>query len=39
MIVPTDFNYASSGTVVCVLAFIAGGALGFWMSKLEEKYK
>jgi putative membrane protein len=39
MIIPTDFNYASLGTVICILAFIIGGVLGFWMSKLEEKYK
>jgi putative membrane protein len=38
MIVPTDFNYASRGVIICALAFIAGCALGFWMSKLEEKY-
>jgi putative membrane protein len=38
MIVPTNFNYLSSGTIICILAFIAGAALGFWMSKLEEKY-
>ena len=39
MIVPTNFNYLSYGVMVCALTMIAGIALGFWMSKLEEKYK
>ena len=39
MIVPLNYDYMSSGTVVCLAAMIAGFALGFWMSKLEEKYK
>jgi putative membrane protein len=39
MIVPVNYNYLSIGTLVCAGAFIAGVALGFWMSKLEEKYK
>ncbi len=39
MIVPTDFNYLSVGTLVCVGTFVAGGALGWWMSRLEDKYK
>jgi len=29
----------SAGTIVCVITLLAGTALGFWMSKLEEKYK
>lgn len=39
MIIPTDFNYLSLGTLVCAAACIAGIALGLWMSSLEEKYK
>jgi putative membrane protein len=39
MIVPTGFNYASLGTVVCALAFLAGIALGLWMSKLDAARK
>lgn len=38
MIVPLDFNYLGAGTFFCALAFIAGAALGFWMSRLEDKY-
>ncbi|GMO31647.1 MAG: DUF368 domain-containing protein [Termitinemataceae bacterium] len=38
MIVPVNYNYLSVGTIVCAAAFIAGAGLGFWMSKLEEKY-
>ena len=39
MIVPLNFNYLSSVVIICIITFIAGSALGFWMSKLEEKYK
>jgi putative membrane protein len=39
MIVPTDYNYLTSGSVACALALLAGTGLGFWMSRLEEKYK
>jgi len=39
MIIPLKYNYLSFGTVFCVITLIAGIALGFWMSKLEEKYK
>ena len=39
MIIPLNFNYASAGTFICAGAMLAGTALGFWMSKLEEKYK
>ena len=39
MIVPLNHNYASAGTIVCGIAFIAGITLGFWMSRLEKKYK
>jgi putative membrane protein len=39
MIVPVDYNYLSSGTLICAAALAAGAALGFWMSRLEEKYK
>ncbi|MDR0410222.1 MAG: DUF368 domain-containing protein [Spirochaetaceae bacterium] len=39
MIIPFDYNYLSGGTVICVLALVAGVMLGLWMSRLEEKYK
>ena len=39
MIVPLDFNYLSAGTFVCAIAMAVGAGLGFWMSRLEEKYK
>ena len=39
MIVPLHYNYLSPGTIICVITLFAGIALGFWMSKLEEKYK
>lgn len=39
MIVPRDFNYLSSGTIICVIMCAAGAALGYWMSMLEKKYK
>lgn len=39
MIVPTDFNYVSIDALFCAVACAAGIALGFWMSRLEEKYK
>lgn len=39
MIIPRDFNYLSSKTIICVLMCIAGAALGYWMSILEKKYK
>jgi putative membrane protein len=39
MIVPLRYNYASTGGLVCIVTLTAGAALGFWMSKLEEKYK
>jgi putative membrane protein len=39
MIIPANYNYRSVGTLVCAAALFAGIALGFWMSKLEEKYK
>jgi len=39
MIIPLNFNYLSYRTIVCAIAMIAGAVLGFWMSKLEEKYK
>ena len=37
MIIPVNFNYLSYGVFVCVIAMLAGIALGFWMSRLEEK--
>jgi putative membrane protein len=39
MIFPVHYNYLSIGTIMCVAALAAGFGLGFWMSKLEEKYK
>jgi putative membrane protein len=39
MIVPLNYNYLSIGALVCIVAMIAGATLGFWMNKLEEKYK
>lgn len=39
MIVPTDYNYLSLGTLVCVATCAAGFALGYWMSRLDQKYK
>jgi putative membrane protein len=39
MIVPRNFNYARLGTLLCVATCAAGIALGFWMSRLEERFK
>jgi putative membrane protein len=39
MIVPTNYDYLTPGTFVCIFALTAGIGLGFWMGKLEEKYK
>ncbi len=39
MIIPTDYNYLSSGGFVCLVACIIGIVLGLWMNKLEETYK
>lgn len=39
MIIPTDYNYLSIGSLVCLLTCAAGAALGYWMSGLEKKYK
>ncbi|WP_390408574.1 DUF368 domain-containing protein [Lacticaseibacillus jixiensis] len=38
MIIPRDFNYLSLGTLVCAGMFVAGCALGWWMSSLEKRY-
>jgi putative membrane protein len=35
MIVPTGYNYLQPATFFCVAAAVAGGALAYWMSKLE----
>ncbi len=39
MIVPLDYNYLSLGTLACLATCCGGAALGWWMSRLEEKYK
>ena len=39
MIIPRNFNYLSTGTIVCVVLCAAGAALGYWMGSLEKKYK
>lgn len=39
LIVPTDFNYLSIGGLICVGTCLAGAALGWWMSRLEDKHK
>lgn len=39
MIVPTGFNYLSWGSLVCAVNCGLGIALGYWMSRLEERYK
>jgi putative membrane protein len=38
MIVPRNFNYATPATLICVATCAAGIVLGFWMSKLEERF-
>lgn len=39
MIIPLDYNYLSGGGAVCLVACLAGVALGLWMGRLEAKYK
>lgn len=40
MIIPTDYtNFEWTHFLACGLNLIAGSALGWWMSQLEEKYK
>jgi putative membrane protein len=34
-----SINYVSGTTVICVITFLAGCLLGWWMCTLEEKYK
>jgi len=36
IIVPRNFNYLSLGVIVCIIMCIAGAALGYWMSALED---
>lgn len=40
MIVPRNYNYNMSlRTLACIVLFIAGVGLGYWMCALERKYK
>lgn len=40
MIVPRDYSSIEGvGYLYCLIAFVAGGGLGAWMAKLEDKYK
>ncbi len=40
MIIPTNYSALSlMGILLCPILFIAGAALGWWMSRLEEQYK
>lgn len=38
-IVPFDFNYLTVGGLICLGSCLAGAALAFGMSKLDDKYK
>lgn len=39
MIVPTNVDYHGTGVLLFAVACVAGIALGYWMSQLEERYK
>ena len=39
MIVPTNFNYLSTGTFLLLAILTVGVLLGYWMSSLEERYR
>lgn len=39
MIIPFGAKYTSSGILISVVLFIAGTALAYWMSTLEDKYQ
>lgn len=40
MIIPTNYeNLSILGLIFCPILFLAGAALGWWMSRLEEQYK
>jgi putative membrane protein len=39
MIIPTDYQYLQPAALWCVAGFALGAALGFWMSRLEDRYK
>ena len=38
IIIPFDYNYLSLGGLACLVCCVAGAALGFFMSRLEDKY-
>ncbi len=39
MIIPLNYNYLNTRTFVCIAAAGFGALLGFWMGRLETKYK
>ncbi|MFC6316115.1 DUF368 domain-containing protein [Lapidilactobacillus achengensis] len=39
MIIPFGAKYTGSGILIAILMFIAGTALAYWMSQLENKYQ
>jgi putative membrane protein len=39
MIIPLDYNYLQLSALSCLATLAAGTALGWWMCRLETKYK
>ncbi len=40
MIIPVDYSgFSLTGYLACIISCFLGAALGWWMSRLEEKYK
>ena len=39
MIIPSELYYSEMDTLICISTMMLGTCLGFWMSKLEAKYK